>query len=443
MAFRLARTIAAVAAAFLAGCSLAGGPAATTVASHQSVAASQRSKPGFQGRIQHVVIIIQENRTIDNLFNGFPGADTVTQGQTHNGKSITLQTVSLAAPEDVCHEHRCWKLAYNDGQMNGFDLYGTPGESPTFPYAKVPVSETVPIWTLAQEFTLGDRMFQSNTGPSYPAHQYLISGQAADVADNPTMPYNNNTWGCDSPRGTYTEILGGNGQLSRGPFPCFDYQTLGDEMDQNGVSWRYYATAIGGSGGVWSAYDAIKHIRFGHDWRRDVISPETQFINDVNNGQLAQVTWITPSRVNSDHAGSGSTSGPQWVASLVNAVGQSPYWNDTAIFIVWDDFGGWYDHVQPPQLDNMGLGFRVPLIVVSPYAQNGYVSHQQHEFGSILHFTEEAFGLPSLGTTDQRADDLSDCFNFFRTPTRYKPVATRMKPADFFAQPRTNESPDD
>jgi len=135
-----------------------------------------------------------------------------------------------------------------------------------------------------------------------------------------------------------------------------------------------------------------------------------------------------PANVNSDHSGSGSKSGPSYVASIVNAVGTSQFWNSTAIFVVWDDWGGWFDSVPPPQLDRMGLSFRVPLLVVSPWARHGYVSHVQHEFGSILHFTESNFGLGSLGQTDARADDLSDCFDYSQTPPPFKPIDAPFSP---------------
>jgi phospholipase C len=154
-------------------------------------------------------------------------------------------------------------------------------------------------------------------------------------------------------------------------------------------------------------------------------------LTGIENGNLAQVSWVMPTMANSDHAASGSNTGPDWVASIVNEIGASKYWSNTAIFITWDDWGGWYDHVSPPHVDEMGLGFRVPLIVVSPYARHGYISHRQHEFGSILHFTEELFVLPSLGTRDAISDDLLDCFDFSQTLQPYTQVKTRLTPEDF------------
>jgi phospholipase C len=166
-------------------------------------------------------------------------------------------------------------------------------------------------------------------------------------------------------------------------------------------------------------------------------------LQDVAKGTLANVTWVVPSSVNSDHAGGiNSVGGPDWVASIVNAIGQSQFWSSTAIFITWDDWGGWYDHVAPPQLDSMGLGFRVPLIVVSPYAKHGYVSHVQHEFGSFLKFSEETFNLPSLGLIDVRADDLADCFDFTQAPQAFHGVQTKLHATDFLHQPSSSEPPD-
>jgi len=165
-------------------------------------------------------------------------------------------------------------------------------------------------------------------------------------------------------------------------------------------------------------------------------------LTDIQNGQLAQVTWIVPAYTYSDHAGTGATAaGPDWVANIVNAIGASQYWDSTVIFISWDDWGGWYDHVVPPQIDNMGLGFRVPLIIVSPYAKHGYVSHQVHEFSGFLKYTEEVFQLANLGQRDVNADDFSDCFDYTQKPAAYTPVPVTHKPS-FFTANKDNSPPD-
>ena len=135
--------------------------------------------------------------------------------------------------------------------------------------------------------------------------------------------------------------------------------------------------------------------------------------------------------------------GPEWVSSVVNAIGSGPDWKSTAIFVVWDDWGGWYDHVAPPQLDRMGLGFRVPFIVISPYARRGYVSHVQHEFGSILKFTENVVNVPRLGTTDVRSDALWDCFDFGQKPAAFQPIPYPHDAAFSLYRAPDPEPPDD
>jgi phospholipase C len=402
-----------------------------------------------RAHVKHVVIIVQENRTPDNLFNGLPGADTVTSGVRADGTAVALKPASLVQLSDLGHGHGDFVNAYAGGKMNGFDRV-----DPTMlSYSYVPASEAVPYFQLAERFTFADRMFQSNTGPSFVAHQFLIaghapratlSGQSGFVIENPgALP-----WGCDAIQNALTILLPTGGELSAAGIPCFDYVTLADAMDRKGVTWRYYAPQITRKDALWSAFQSIGHVRHGPDWSSHVVSPETQVLADVASGQLAQVTWVTPSSRNSDHPMMTGPHGPDWVASVVNAVGASPFWQDTVVFITWDDWGGFYDHVAPPQLDAIGLGFRVPLIVVSPWARHGYVSHAQHEFGSILHFTEEVFALPSLHSvdpdaTDERADDLADCFDFTQAAQPFVPVMQRRSAVEFLAEPPSDEPPDD
>jgi phospholipase C len=281
-------------------------------------------------------------------------------------------------------------------------------------------------------------MFQSNTGPSFVAHQYMIAGQSGHVSENPSAT----PWGCDAPAGTTAALLGPNGTDLPGVYPCFDYQTMADLLDAKGISWRYYAPGpTTDQFFVLSAYQAIRHIRFGADWHEDVTSPETQVLTDIANGKLAQVTWIVPSFNNSDHPGA-PPQGPDWVASIVNAIGVSPYWNSTTIFIAWDDWGGFYDHVPPPQTDDMGLGFRVPVIVVGPYAKRNYVSHTTHEASGFLRYMEEVFNLPTLGTRDATADDFRDCFDYTQTPTPNTPLMTTHT-IQFFLKQKNSGPPDD
>ncbi len=387
--------------------------------------------------IQHIVIIMQENRTFDNLFNGFPGADTVSSGMSH-GVSIPLQPIPFEQGTDVNHSHIAWYASWDNGALDNFAHAAKGYPIANLPYAFVPQTETVPIWTLAKTFTLGDRMFQSNTGPSFPAHQYMIAGQSANIDENPP-----GYWGCDALSTARVPVIGPNGTDLPGISPCLDYQTMADVLDAKSITWKYYTPAKDESGYIWSAFQAIKHIRYGPDWTANVISPPPQVLTDIQAGKLAQVTWIVPAGSYSDHAGPGLTAeGPDWVASITNAIGASQFWNSTAIFIAWDDWGGWYDHVNPPVVDAMGLGFRVPLIVVSPYARHGYISHTTHEFSGFLRYTEETFKLPNLGQRDVAADDFADCFDYTQIPQPYVPINVTFN-AQYFQAKKDLTPPDD
>ncbi|HEU5479136.1 MAG TPA: alkaline phosphatase family protein, partial [Candidatus Tumulicola sp.] len=209
---------------------------------------------------------------------------------------------------------------------------------------------------------------------------------------------------------------------------CFERPVLSDFLDRQHVAWRYYQQNRGP--GLWHGFNSIRHVRFGPDYA-NVISPPQTILSDVAAGRLPGVAWVMPDGPHSDHAANQSAEGPSWVAAVVNAIGKSKYWSSTAIFVTWDDWGGWYDHVKPPIYNAYELGFRVPLIVVSPYAKRGYVSKVQHEFGSILAFTEETFGIAkgALNATDKRADDLRDAFNFAQKPRAFTTIkAPPFKP---------------
>jgi phospholipase C len=380
--------------------------------------------------IQHVVVIMQENRTFDNLFNGFPGADSAQSGM-NQGTVVPLSPVPLAGTYGLNNGHQAWWKAWDNGEMDGFAATATDLGA----YAYVQPSDIQPYWTLAAQYTLADRMFQSNTGPSFGAHQYLIAGQSGQADENP----DNTLFGCDAPASTTVALIGPNGTDLPGVYPCFDYQTMADLLDAKGITWRYYAY---GKSSNFEPYEAIRHIFFGNDFTNNVITPSTQVLTDIANGQLAQVTWVTPDLAHSDHPAANSGEGPDWVASVVNAIGASPFWNSTAIFITWDDWGGWYDHVVPPVIDDMGPGFRVPLIVVSPYAKHGYVSHQDYETASLLTFMETNFNLPNLGTRDATANDLSDCFDYSQTVIPFTAIKAKVT-ADMILHEKPSGPPDD
>jgi phospholipase C len=411
-------------------------------------------------KIKYVVIIFQENRTPDNLFHDLPGADIATSGINSAGEEIPLTTVPLANDYDLSHAHSAFVKMYDGGKMDGagkivvtceVKAVDCPPSNPQFKY--VDPSEVAPYFQLAEQYTFGDRMFQTNQGPSFPAHQFIISGTSAPTADsdlyaaeNPVVPRSaprtSDNAGCNAPVGTFVKMIDPAGVESSKMYPCFEHPTLTDLLDAKGVGWRYYAPSAAGLS-IWVGPDAIQHIRFGGDWD-NVILNQTQVFTDIARGQLAQVSWVIPGGRESDHPAGNDGSGPSWVGSIVNALGNSQYWRDTAVFITWDDWGGWYDHVAPPSIyDSYEYGFRVPLIVVSPYAKRGYVSHATHDFGSILKFIEEDFGLPSLGYADARADDLSDCFDFGQAPSNFRVIPTRLGPAYFLNDSAPPLPPDD
>ena len=405
--------------------------------------------PPGQAKITHVIIIFQENRTPDNLFHGLPGADIANSGTNSLGQTIQLQPIDITAPYDIDHSHLAFTTEYAGGQMNGWDLvhFNCPSHAcnPLTAFGYVPQAEVQPYFTMAERYTFADRMFQTNQGPSFPAHQYIFSGTSTNAVGSNLLAAENpnyvkfNSLNCDGSPSSLVKMIDPSGSEATSVQPCFDHPVLSDELDARGVSWRYYDAY---NGGLWSAPDAISHIRFGTDWA-NVIIPQTTILTDIAQGQLRQVSWVIPSAAASDHALSTDGSGPAWVAQIVNAVGQSQYWQNTAIFITWDDWGGWFDHVQPQIFDSYELSFRVPLIVVSPYAKPGYVSHVQHEYGSILKYVEETFGLHSLGYTDARADDLSDCFNYSQTPIVFQTIQSNRRAQDFLSAPFANVPPDD
>jgi phospholipase C len=431
----------ALAGSALSGC---GGSIASGPPVHVTASGTATGLVPSDGPIRHVVIIIQENRTPDNLFNGLPGADTVRTAKLHDGTTMQLTPERLDAMSDPCHTHECWVKDYNGGKMDGFDVASDKRASMTY----VQQPDVQPYWTLAQNYAFADRMFASNSGPSFPAHLYLVAGQAGGVDSNPWHHkdhVDDGLWSCFAAAGSLVSTLLPNDQPGPKVYPCFDFRTLADDLGDHGRTWRAYAPAFGISGFRWTGFSAIKHVVADPVKWGNVISPETTVISDASAGNLPDVTWVTPRLVNSDHGTQSSHDGggADWVASVINAIGSGPDWNSTAIFVTWDDWGGYYDHVVPPQVDYMGLGFRVPLIVISPYAKRGYVSHATHEFGSILHFTEETFGIPSLGTRDMLSDDLGDMFDFSQTPQPFRSVQTHLRAQDFLREQSVEDAPVD
>jgi|HubBroStandDraft_4_1064222.scaffolds.fasta_scaffold10908_1 phospholipase C len=427
--------------------------------------------PPSPGKIQHVVVIFQENRTPDNLFQDQTlvsrGADIQNYGVNSLGQKIVLTATALGTDYDLSHAHKAFLDMYDGGKMDGADKIPVscdtnapppcPPPNPWFQY--VNPSEVAPYFQLAETYTFGDRMFQTNQGPSFPAHQYIIAGTSVPsvgssllVAENPvggSDPFQHT--GCIAPPEERVSLIDPSGSEAQTIYPCFEHPTLTDSLNAAKISWRYYAPS---AGIIWNAPNAIEHMCVpnatppnattctGSDWTNNVVLQQTQVLTDIASGNLAAVSWVIPNGQSSDHAGGNNSAGPSWVASVVNAIGNSPYWSNTAIFIAWDDWGGWYDHVAPPIKNSYEYGFRVPLIVVSPYAKAAYVSHVTHHFGSILKYVEETFSLSSLGYADADADDFSDCFDYNQTPLTFHTIAAPMDAQHFLEDTTPPTAPD-
>jgi phospholipase C len=432
-------------------------------------------------KVQHVVIIFQENRTPDNLFHDQvlmnAGADIANSGLNSTGQTVQLAPISLGVAYDISHSHEAFQTMYDGGKMDGADLInvnceGGPCPPPNPEYFYVNPSEVQPYFQMAEQYTFGDRMFQTNQGPSFPAHQFIISGTSAPspgstsfVADNAAgIPNAGDDTGCTAPPAENVRTVDAAGNDAGKIYPCTDHPTITDELDAKSISWRYYTPT---AGSLWTGPNAIQHLCgpnatppnatacIGTDWVNHVVLYTTDapapILTDIANGQLPTVSWVIPASPNSDHAGNpATTGGPSWVASIVNAIGNSSYWANTAILVTWDDWGGWYDHVAPKVINDgtswgsgYVYGFRVPLIVISPYAKAAYISHVNHDFGSILHFVEETFSLQSLGYADAFADDLSDCFDFNRAPLVFTTINAPLNAAHFLHDRTPPAGPDD
>jgi phospholipase C len=405
-------------------------------------------------------MIVQENRSVDNLFATFPGVDGATFGyylKKVNGKyvktKIALTEKPLSGGLDFNHDSK----AYNydcDGKdtypktscdMDGFNLEGYNNNNPagTIPYQYIAPKDIKQYWDLAKHFALGDHLFQTQGSGSFTAHQDLVAGgtMIADThcgTSKPTCalidypgPSDFNDWGCKATQYT-TNLLTQKGKYLAwmGPPPCISYPTptMRDLMDAKNVTWKYYAPPYNKEelNGLWNAMAALSEVYNGPEWKTNVSMPECNIFADIKSGVLPQVSWVIPEAQNSDHPGGPSApdNGPEWVGAVVDAIGKSAYWKSTAIVILWDDWGGFYDHEPPPLFDNMGgLGFRVPLLVVSPYVPKGEISHTQYEFGSVLKFVEGTFDLGSMGTTDVRATSIADMFALNQKARPFAPVS--------------------
>lgn len=405
--------------------------------------------PTTTSKIAHVVVIVQENRTFNDLFATFKGTLGTTTGKMRVGTGVHAHTVSISLTEkllesriDLNHTYSAYKTAYRDGNMDAFNqikmlLNGKPEDAA--PYAYVDPSDVAPYWAIAGTYAIGDHLFQTQGGGSFIAHQDLIRGGTAitsdeSLVDDPTRA----PWGCSAPQGTVTSLITTalKYEPNAGPFPCTShypspqaYTTLQDLLDAHEVSWKYYTPTWKNhnTGDEWNAFLSISAVYDDpQEWKTHISVPETNVLRDIAGKRLPQVCWVIPDAPNSDHPGYHIDNGPSWVSTIVNAIGKSQYWDSTAIVIVWDDWGGFYDPVAPLKLDRQGgPGFRVPLLLVSPYVRKNEISHTVYGFGSIVRFIEDNWNLGRLGTTDGTSRSIAGMLHLDQKPRAFVPIQSK------------------
>lgn len=388
----------------------------------------------FASQIDHVVIIMMENRAYDNYFAGYclqrnsycnstaagiPAGECVQQMNVSGGcvTPYNFTAKNLSTP-DLLHVYNNTVRSINGGMMNGFYSAENTGGVPRLqPFGHYNGS-TIPVyWDMAQEFALGDNFYSSALSYSLPNHWYLLAGRAPSIVIKTTL-WNDNI----TQKRTYLNQSNST-------------RTVEDLLNNSAVSFKYYdwplvsySSAIQiipgyisgpGKGSAYSLWNpmaarAESYTRYfnSHFVARD------QIFSDLKGGTLPNVSYVIPQGNYSDHAPSNITAGEKFVANVVDAVEFSKYWNHTAIFLAWDDYGGWYDGKAPPKLDTLGLSIRVPLIVISPYTPAGRIVHSLGYLESTLSFIEFRWGLKKdcLTARDCNAPDLAAYFDFSMKP---------------------------
>lgn len=465
-------------------------------------------KPPVGGieKFDHVIVIIQENRTPDNLFQGLcgppfgvvarcspkpgPGQYNIQTSnwfdETSPGGTIQPEPIPLANNYDLDHSHNGFLAMCHlvggvckmDG-ASGVRCSPMPNQKcpdhPQFKYVQNSQNLS-PYLQMATQYGWANYMFQTNQGPSYPAHQFLFGGTSAPTTEDDAKGIyaSENTGlagigtkgsaGCIADANTKVQLIQPPGVEPRTNriYPCFEHQTMGD-LIRGAVTWRYYTPT---PGHIWTAPTSIKHICestgpggkcTGPEWTSHVDLFPPDVLKDIANCKLRSVSWVIPNCKNSDHAKCTTPWGPSWVASIVNAIGNSSkcdngagYWKNTAIFITWDDWGGWYDHEAPEFLPqpygDYQYGFRVPLVVVSAYTPKGYINNVHHDFGSILRFIEWNYGIQqgALNFADKRSKtDLVGFFEMNKPPRQFQNIRAPKDAAYFLGQRGKPEGPDD
>ena len=415
--------------------------------------------------IEHVVFIIKENRTFDHYFGKYPGADGTESGVTFDGRVVPLQPATDVMTQPLFHGFWSGLYSVDAGRMDGFDLI-TGGDT-MVGYSQWSRSGIPNYWKYADRFVLADRFFTSEYGPTFPEHLYTIAAQSNGIMDNKAQRVPSPGRYCDDEEGftsafpqTLTEqdeqdIIGLQNTITdRHPDAmreigsylieiraCFDIETLPDRLEEAGISWKYYSTQVFPIGDV---LRAIRHIRNGPMWQH--VEESADFLDDLEAGKLASVTWLKPPAPYNEHPilpkrEMSVCAGENWTVAVMNALQRSRFWPSTAVVVIWDDFGGFYDHVNPPQYDIYGLGPRTPALIMSPYAKKGdnplggAIDSNVYEFSSVLKFIEEIWDLEPLTERDAQADPLTGAFDFDAPPDLRKLILPLRQDCPYGTEP--------
>ncbi len=364
-------------------------------------------------KVKHIVWIIQENRSFDNYFGTYPGADGTPPGTclpVMPGAHRCIAPFHMPAnmpPCDLAHRWVIAHAAYDHGAMDGFVwAEGTPYTMGYYDQRDIPN-----YWSYARHYTLCDRFFSSLMGASLPNHLYTVAAQSGGVINN-LFSIKEIEEVLDTPGG-------------------YSFATMVNLFTKAKVSWKYYEETQRvnppGKGrnyladpdpkhySLWNPLPGFKAIRDNPADMAHLVSLN-EYFDDLKNGTLPEVCWIVPMGIDSEHPPAFPSTGMWYVTHLLNALMESSSWKNTVVFLTWDDYGGFYDHVPPPLVDAYGYGPRVPTLVISPFAKPGYISHHTYDFTSMLKFIELRYGLGHLTARDDRADPMFDCFNFDQTP---------------------------
>jgi phospholipase C len=386
------------------------------------------------GHIDHLIILVLENHTLDNLFGSFPGVDGKTSFVGPDGGTFPAPACPNSLPRDLCHAHECALTSWDQGKMDGWwNVAGATQNGDLLAWCQYNGTSIPGLWDLASNYALADQFHASMLGPSFPGHTFALAAQAGWAIGNPGPDAI--IWGCDSfdtldpfKTVTYPFLEGGTCTADAGP-PCFDIPSAPDVLPP-GTTWKFYGTGIGVDAGVlsanfvWSMFDAIKSIRNSPAWQTNVVPYDNAmfglgdggFDQDIAAGKLPNVTWLVDQDLYSGHPPLSMCASVTWITEHVNKVIESPYWSSSAIIITWDDYGGFVDHVPPPvqygcePTTPYGQGFRLPAIIISPWVKQG-IFHGVAEQASLVRLIEELFAgngaVGALNARDPAARDLA------------------------------------